>query len=365
MIKNANDQNVFLAPLHGLRGMAVLFVLVSHFSNSGLYLLPVNLGGLGKVGVWLFFSLSAYLLTRQLVLELMRSAQRLVSIRDYLIKRFFRIYPLYVLLLLVNLAGDIDLAGLLRHLLLQEGRGELWAIPVEFKYYMVMPLIAWVAACSGPAVSQLLVVLLLAVAVFFSLAQPQLIFSNDLALVHKIAPFLIGSLLALRTLGSGSGSAHKRAGLAVSIMAILAFVPLAWGFRLAAKELISQVWSPWLSLAMGVCVAVLIYCSLNVSWLERVCKNRALVYFGEISFSLYLLHMLVIYVMLKLPFMSLAVKPWLTLLACVCVAHVSHKWVELPGMQVGKWLIRRLHRRALQRVSPALSADRVTLHPRG
>ncbi len=48
--------------LDGLRGIAVLFVWMSHSSGRGQALGWLNLHGVGRLGVYLFFVLSAYLL---------------------------------------------------------------------------------------------------------------------------------------------------------------------------------------------------------------------------------------------------------------------------------------------------------------
>lgn len=54
------------AALDGLRGLAALMVVASHGSAGGQHLLPgLSLEGIGKHGVFLFFVLSAFLLTRQ------------------------------------------------------------------------------------------------------------------------------------------------------------------------------------------------------------------------------------------------------------------------------------------------------------
>ena len=52
--------------LDGLRGFAVLLVLLSHMSLVGINLVPgLDFAGIGKAGVYLFFVLSAFLLTWQ------------------------------------------------------------------------------------------------------------------------------------------------------------------------------------------------------------------------------------------------------------------------------------------------------------
>jgi peptidoglycan/LPS O-acetylase OafA/YrhL len=54
--------------LDGLRGIAILLVLLGHSSLCGMYLFPgLDLSHLGTYGVYLFFVLSAYLLDYQII----------------------------------------------------------------------------------------------------------------------------------------------------------------------------------------------------------------------------------------------------------------------------------------------------------
>lgn len=142
-----------LDALDGLRGLAVLIVLASHLSNMGLHLLPgLSFSGTGKSGVYLFFVLSAFLLTRAL---LQRPPAGFANARlwaNYALRRVLRIWPLYLVVLLLSwgltMAGvvgwhySLDTSALLRHLALREGQSVLWSIPVEFTFYLWLPLLA-------------------------------------------------------------------------------------------------------------------------------------------------------------------------------------------------------------------------------
>ena len=56
--------------LDGLRGVAALMVVASHAGNMNLHLLPgFSWAGAGKNGVFLFFVISAYLLTAQWLVQ--------------------------------------------------------------------------------------------------------------------------------------------------------------------------------------------------------------------------------------------------------------------------------------------------------
>ena len=56
-----------VGPIDGVRGIAVLIVFFSHSAGRKMYLHPnLDFSGIGHVGVYLFFCLSAYLLASKL-----------------------------------------------------------------------------------------------------------------------------------------------------------------------------------------------------------------------------------------------------------------------------------------------------------
>src|SRR3989304_8888623 len=138
----------FFPAIEGMRGIAALLVAISHLANNGYPLIPgIDLGGTGRSAVYLFFVLSAFLLMNQF---LTADRARLVAFTvDYLIRRTFRILPLFAaVLLLYALAGvawwstdressPLSIESALWHLALFEGRDFFWAVPVEFKFYLV------------------------------------------------------------------------------------------------------------------------------------------------------------------------------------------------------------------------------------
>ena len=85
----------YINSLTGLRGVAAFIVFISHCSNQGM--LPDVLGdGLGQIGVMLFFILSGFLMAH-LYLDKEASVN---NIKNYLVARVGRIFPLYFLLIL-------------------------------------------------------------------------------------------------------------------------------------------------------------------------------------------------------------------------------------------------------------------------
>jgi peptidoglycan/LPS O-acetylase OafA/YrhL len=126
--------------LDGLRAIACLVVVTMHTYHFAFGRSLLDLGrptsGIPKIGVWLFFSLSAFLLGMQLL-------DRKVSIQDYAIGRVLRILPpLFVAVIVYLYVGTLDIGDwstALRVMTLQEARGHLWTVPAEMGFYVILP----------------------------------------------------------------------------------------------------------------------------------------------------------------------------------------------------------------------------------
>ena len=92
--------------LDGLRGVAILLVIPHNadiFSNSAPWLWPIALlAHAGWIGVQLFFVLSGFLITRNLLAS--RGAPH--YFRTFYARRALRIFPLYFLTLVAALRGN-------------------------------------------------------------------------------------------------------------------------------------------------------------------------------------------------------------------------------------------------------------------
>jgi peptidoglycan/LPS O-acetylase OafA/YrhL len=106
-IKTRNDRAHYMPQLDGLRAFAVGAVLIHHFFQ------PARVGGVdfALLGVWLFFVLGGFLITG----ILLRSRDQVeysgypsgFVLRQFYVRRFLRIFPLYYLVL--SVAAMLDL----------------------------------------------------------------------------------------------------------------------------------------------------------------------------------------------------------------------------------------------------------------
>lgn len=144
-LKNRN------ASLNGLRAIAILLVLLSHFKiNKTIaeYGFRVN----GHLGVYIFFVLSGFLITTGLLKQKITTGK--LSLPDFYIKRFLRIFPLVYIFLAVIIILNIykpvtnpkDLLYsffFIKNLPIQNMpfTAHLWTLAVEIQFYASFPLL--------------------------------------------------------------------------------------------------------------------------------------------------------------------------------------------------------------------------------
>jgi len=144
----------YMKQLDGLRAMAVLAVLWTHYLPEEYWLFGIYWGGLG---VRLFFVLSGFLITgillrsRHYVIQGQQCS--LFAIRQFYIRRFLRIFPLYYATLAVTaliaippvketMAWNIPYLSNVYFAL--QGRfhgfiGHFWSLAVEEQFYLLWP----------------------------------------------------------------------------------------------------------------------------------------------------------------------------------------------------------------------------------
>jgi peptidoglycan/LPS O-acetylase OafA/YrhL len=335
--------------LDGLRGLAVLIVIASHLSLLGFGLVPgLPVGGIGKSGVYLFFVLSAFLLTR-LLLE--RTPAQFADARlwlAYALRRILRIWPLYLVVLAaswsVTRAGvawwpyPLDTGAVLRHLALREGESVLWSIPVEFKFYLWLPLVAlafaWMAARRWTLAAQAAAVVA-ALALATLAWPPSATGTNDVRLGPYLVLFFCGGAAAAADLRIGARSAPRAWGLA-GALACAAFVltlPESWA-AMTGGPVDGRLTHTWF-LFFGVTWATLLLAVLHGPRILRApfawAPMRLL---GIVSFSAYLWHLPVLFALRALGARAWPLAGGWVFAATVAVAMASFLLVERPWRDV-------------------------------
>lgn len=336
--------------LDGVRGIAVLLVVMVHASAKYPTLHLERAFADGWMGVDLFFVLSGFLITR----ILLRTKRSEAYFGNFYARRCLRIWPLYYSLLLfmfvaIPLLRPSEAATVFESrsspwwaypLFLQNflvpvptmatgPLGVMWSLAIEEQFYLVWP---WVVRYRSN--SQLR-----AVAAAVICASPMLRFY--LSLHHLI----IYSNVFCRLDGLMAGA------LLASLVQSPAFDPsrftrLAWTCLLVAAPLavaFNAMNVLWAVLSFtAIAAAGFIYLALfsTQRWLRAVLTNRLLVYTGTISYGLYLLH--------KIPFdvaqtFHLDRYPALTLLfglaAAYTMATLSWNFLERPFLRLKRYFV--------------------------
>lgn len=289
---------VQLLPLTGLRGAAALWVVFYHLFKVGLldgaHPWLRSLAMSGYLGVDLFGILSGFVITYNYGAALREADARAVG--GYLWARIARIYPLHLftLALMVSLRAMLhDFPGaeaesasaLGLHLLLLHGWGEgtalawnhpSWTVSCEWFCYLcvplVLPLIVRIrlgAMAAGLALS----VLLGAYFVLDVLGAPELRTSAGLGLLRIGAEFLAGCLLCR------AYQLNWQRGLGWNWIAVA-----------CAGGLVAFSIFP-VAIVVVLCSWLLVYAVIaKSSALANMLALPVLVYLGEISYSIYLMH---------------------------------------------------------------------------
>lgn len=139
--------------LDGLRAVSILMVIYSHLSVTHVLPHAIRASTLGSSAVIIFFVLSGFLITSQLKAELRRIGT--LRLRDFYIRRIFRLIP--ALLLMLGVAELMGAYGLVPISHMDVIRGltytadyfhpvywslaHLWSLSVEEQFYIIWPVL--------------------------------------------------------------------------------------------------------------------------------------------------------------------------------------------------------------------------------
>ncbi|HEX7185058.1 MAG TPA: acyltransferase [Thermoanaerobaculia bacterium] len=300
--------------LDGLRGIAILLVLVMHFTlyggpppSSPADAAFYQTAAAGWIGVDLFFVLSGFLITG--ILWDARGSEG--YFRGFYARRCLRIFPLYYAALLIFLvllpallsehsglrAAKQDAAWYWTYLsnvqIAREGwpafgaLGHFWSLAVEEQFYLVWPAVvfllgrrALMAACLGCIA-------------LCPLLRLGLHLAGHATAAYTLTParmdaLAVGALLALAARGPhGLSRLSRRAGPAAAALGLGLAALCAWKSGLPSEDPAVSVLGG--SLLAGLFGALLVLAVTSQAW-SGALSLSGLVVFGRYSYALYVLH---------------------------------------------------------------------------
>ena len=329
-----------LVELDALRGIGALCVLVFHYSTRFHELVPqaahvpFSFPG-GNYRVLLFFTISGF--------AIFFTLDRIRSVADFMVNRVARLYPAYLIAMLLTLSieylakatqllvgpGAIvaNITMLQGFAFLPEVDGAYWTLTVEIAFYLCMISI-W--KCAGLKRLEPVLALWLAVRAVYGF-WPDMPERIIMLFVLRYLPFFVIGMLSYRV---WSGQRHWREQAPYAMITLLSVAMMeTWDVTIMACVLLAG----FAALIQG-----------RLRWIAA----RPLLWMGGISYSFYLIHQHVGFVvMLKMT--EQGYSPWLAFFSAFLVALILgagiNKLVERPaGEAILSWWRRRRERRLVQ-----------------
>jgi peptidoglycan/LPS O-acetylase OafA/YrhL len=344
-----------LTSLDGLRGIAVLAVLVSHAGERVFPLIDhINTQWfqMGQFGVTLFFLISGFVIP-------MTAERR--TLRMFWTARVLRLFPLYLVALAT--AGVLTAVGIwhraddltvgqwllnttmLQGLLAQPNAMTVaWSLTWEMLFYLVMSVLLCLRINRHSAALALVALTLANV----DAVRPLLGSTGWYPLWWMfMAQLFTGTVLFRHMQGRLSGTTA----LGVSAYYVVTALHVTWSYMGGHPSAAHGTWG-FIPMSSAWIAAILVFGAWYVTRDRRM--PRALVWTGTVSYSVYLVHPLVMDLGRPLGGAAPVVVDGKTTVALYFVASlglawVSHSYVEKPAMRLARRLTTRPERRDTRR----------------
>jgi peptidoglycan/LPS O-acetylase OafA/YrhL len=341
--------------LNGLRAASIAMVLIAHLSQQGTLVPNLwYLCELGHLGVDMFFVISGFLITLLLLREQRRN--QAISLKDFYLRRAFRILPAYFFFLMgmavLSSLGAVSLTGwdwfgvsTYSVSFLPKASwdvGHIWSLCVEEHFYLLWPLALFLWPRRGWLVA-LVTILLTPILRWF---------------IHANVPALpvdYCSLTRMGTIAVGCGLAYlacwqpfRRLMKVTPTSAYLLTIGLALGViiseRTAQRTIEYYLLAHPLVVAMAYAITIWLWTQHAGSWFGALLNSKPAVVIGTLSYSIYLWQQ---------PFLSPYSNAWfeqtpINLLGFLLMALVSYLAVERPFLRIKERMHTKKEVRSIQ-----------------
>lgn len=331
MAKTTNQPNSRLQELDALRGLAALMVLYYHYTshyrlNYG-HIFPSHFDfDLGKHGVSFFFLISGFVI--------LMSVEKVKGPTDFLFKRFTRLYPVYWFCLILTFCS-VHLVGLRgKETSFQEALIGLTMIQdlfnvshVDESYWSLLPELQFYFF-----IAIVLLIRKSKYVIHFAIAWVILTTASSIFPIEGLPSFYKFRFNVLFLSGMLFYQIWKgKEGLINHILIILCFILWALVIKEPGVILISAVFF----------ILMYFICYKEIRFL----KHQFFLFLGRISYSLYLLHQFLGYIimnalkphfgsswviMIGVPFISMLLLSWLV-----------SKYIEYPSIKISRNLLKK------------------------
>lgn len=318
-IEAAGPSHRHVPALDGVRGLAILLVLVVHlmlFNNDTGNIFwdsIAQLRGLGFLGVDLFFVLSGFLITG-ILYDTLHDPH---YFRSFYMRRFLRIFPLYYgfLILLIVIAAVTHVRWEGRQWILltyTQNMGiwfpvdgfhpstlvdlnHFWSLAVEEQFYFFWPLLVFLIKDRRRLIQLGLILSAFALALRTWLSFHPTAF--NVGLIHEWTPcrmdtLMIGGCLALMVRGDSSRIPRRSAAawFWMSMLAMVVYAAAHPRIDIGSTKFLGTV--GYTMCAIGFAALIFLSLEKGTAW-NRIFSIGWLRSFGKYSYGIYVLHILV------------------------------------------------------------------------
>ncbi|MCQ6957284.1 acyltransferase family protein [Mucilaginibacter aquariorum] len=357
--------------IDALRGIAIIMVILHHshpnFAGVDNYFLPVYLDDIlqnGDKGVTLFFLMSAY----TLCLSFGKKKEiEYKPVRNYFLRRIFRIVPLYyftilmVSLIQINTLSAVSVAAnvFFVHGLNPNWTNSTipggWTIGIEALFYLLFPFLFYRIKSVYGAINITLAFIVAAKIVTSVMSKnPPLkdgvwwsvfVYEN---IISQLPVFLMGICLYHISNHKSDSTQLFKSYKTYCFIAALILVHLSGGNLFKAHYLFAIAFA---FLAYGLSV-----------YPTSILVNKFTIWVGKLSYSLYLVHLLIANLLVKYNLnhygsnasAEVFIRFAVIFSVSVCISWVTYTLIEVPGQELGTRIIKKLEsKRKVQLTFPA------------
>ena len=330
----AELHKIYFPNLNSLRGIAAIIVIISHLQDHQNKF-SMALGNFGSIGVTIFFTLSGFLISYLLLMEKENFIK--INIRDFYFRRILRIWPLYFLLLLFVYAivpiiaphyynsemERFSIKSLLMNIFFLTNITlilkmtplvirVIWSIGIEEQFYLILP---WIMKVKEKVQIKIILSIILFLPFFKLLLVvfEKFTGNNSLKIISSIITvtrfdcMAVGVLFGILAFSKQIhlGKLHikynffTRKSVQLVVYSLIIFLFLISAVFTSLFNSINYILFPWL---FAICILNLASNKESIFSIE----NKVLNYLGKISYGLYLIHEIVIFLILPpiLPFLK-------------------------------------------------------------
>lgn len=319
--------------LDGWRGIAILLVIIDHTNLVAVH--PYgHLVFIGQHGVALFFVLSGYLITSNLMAERSRTGR--IDLVGFYVRRLFRLGPAsWLFLATMVLVCHITREDILRCLFFARNftshdnsfwTGHFWSLSIEEQFYLIWPALLLLL---NKRARPFALVFAGAIGLWRFAELKQILAGGFMLSVHtqfRADALLIGCAAAL--------TPHRK--LHPALLALAGLV-VVWNFRQPHMLIFFSE-----ALALGL---IIWQTPALPKWLSAILENPALVWLGMVSYSLYLWQEFTI-IMFRNPTPLIMTVRVVLSVVLTCFSYYA---IERPMIRLGRRLLNRR-----KQLSPAI-----------